>query len=88
MTPQREEALKIARDVDDTNTRGFAVFVADRKVVAISRALIAAEAELQERDKAVKVTRNSEALANFTKYCEQHPHERFWQALRNWSRWA
>lgn len=30
-------------------------------------------------------TRNSELLASFTKYCEEHPDERFWQALRNWS---
>ncbi len=31
-------------------------------------------------------TRNSEALDSFTSYCMHHPHERFWQALRNWSR--
>lgn len=29
--------------------------------------------------------RNSEVLADFVKYCEAHPDERFWQALRNWS---
>lgn len=29
-------------------------------------------------------TRNSEVLASFVKYCEEHPQERFWQALRNW----
>lgn len=32
-----------------------------------------------------KPTRNSEKLASFVKYCEEHPEERFWQALRNWS---
>lgn len=30
-------------------------------------------------------TRNSEVLADFVAYCEAHPTERFWQALRNWS---
>ena len=30
-------------------------------------------------------TRNSEVRASFVRYCEQHPDERFWQALRNWS---
>lgn len=30
-------------------------------------------------------TRNSVVLADFAKYCETHPNERFWQALRNWS---
>jgi len=24
-------------------------------------------------------------LRAFTKYCEKHPKQRFWQALRNWS---
>lgn len=24
-------------------------------------------------------------LASFNAYCAAHPHERFWQALRNWS---
>jgi hypothetical protein len=35
-------------------------------------------------DKTVK-TRNSEVLASFVEYCEYHPDERFWQALRNWA---
>jgi hypothetical protein len=30
-------------------------------------------------------TRNSEVLKSFVEYCEAHPQERFWQALRNWS---
>ena len=30
-------------------------------------------------------TRNSEALASFTEYCQANPRHRFWQALRNWS---
>lgn len=30
-------------------------------------------------------TRNSEVLADFVEYCEDHPDHRFWQALRNWS---
>ena len=29
--------------------------------------------------------RNQEMLNSFVAYCAQHPHERFWQALRNWS---
>lgn len=31
------------------------------------------------------MTRNEKVLAEFVKYCEEHPQERFWQALRNWS---
>lgn len=31
-------------------------------------------------------TRNSEALASFTTYCRANPDHRFWQALRNWSK--
>ena len=31
-----------------------------------------------------KETRNSKMLKSFTKYCESHPSERFFQALRNW----
>lgn len=30
-------------------------------------------------------TRNSEVLQSFMTYCNLHPNERFWQALRNWS---
>lgn len=29
--------------------------------------------------------RNSLTLASFVVYCNLHPEERFWQALRNWS---
>ncbi len=32
-------------------------------------------------------TRNSEVLAGFIAYCQAHPRERFWQALRTWSGW-
>jgi len=31
------------------------------------------------------MSKNSTTLAAFTNYCRQHPAERFWQALRNWS---
>lgn len=30
------------------------------------------------------MTRNSKTLASFIEYCNNHPEERFWQALRNW----
>ena len=30
-------------------------------------------------------TRNSEPLRDFVEYCANHPDQRFWQALRNWS---
>jgi len=30
-------------------------------------------------------SRNSAVLASFATYCKDHPKERFWQALRNWS---
>lgn len=29
--------------------------------------------------------KNTLQLKSFTSYCEQHPEERFWQALRNWA---
>jgi len=32
----------------------------------------------------MKKTRNSEVLKSFVKYCKEHPHQRFWQCLRNW----
>lgn len=30
-------------------------------------------------------SKNSKVLAEFMKYCYDHPEMRFWQALRNWS---
>jgi hypothetical protein len=36
----------------------------------------------------LQVTKNSDALQSFVAYCQMHPHERFWQALRNWSRFG
>lgn len=32
-----------------------------------------------------KKSRNAEVLKDFTKYCKEHPQERFWQSLRNWA---
>jgi len=29
--------------------------------------------------------KNEKVLKDFIKYCEAHPEQRFWQALRNWS---
>lgn len=29
--------------------------------------------------------RSGDLLDDFTEYCQNHPSERFWQALRNWS---
>lgn len=34
------------------------------------------------------MTRNSELLKSFTKYCQDNPDLRFWQALRNWCGWS
>ncbi len=31
------------------------------------------------------IVRHSDVLADFVAYCEAHPTQRFWQALRNWS---
>lgn len=31
------------------------------------------------------MNKNKDLLAGFTKYCEEHPEQRFWQALRNWA---
>lgn len=32
--------------------------------------------------------KNADLLADFTAYCYENPEQRFWQALRNWSKWA
>ena len=29
--------------------------------------------------------KNEKQLVSFVEYCQTHPEERFWQALRNWS---
>ena len=31
--------------------------------------------------------KSKKLLDEFVAYCEAHPHERFWQALRNWCGW-
>jgi hypothetical protein len=31
------------------------------------------------------MNKNEKILSDFIQYCENHPEERFWQALRNWS---
>lgn len=31
------------------------------------------------------MNKNKDLLADFAKYCEEHPEERFWQALRGWA---
>lgn len=28
---------------------------------------------------------NQKTLSSFVSYCEAHPEQRFWQALRNWA---
>lgn len=30
--------------------------------------------------------KNAKLLVSFAEYCQQHPYERFWQALTNWSK--
>jgi hypothetical protein len=30
-------------------------------------------------------SRNKKQRDSFIEYCKEHPQERFWQALRNWS---
>lgn len=32
-------------------------------------------------------SKNKTTLDSFIAYCKEHPEDRFWQALRNWSRW-
>ena len=32
------------------------------------------------------MSKNKKTLQSFIKYCEEHPEERFWQALCNWSK--
>jgi len=34
------------------------------------------------------MVRSKKMLESFTVYCNTHPYERFWQALRNWSNYA
>jgi hypothetical protein len=31
------------------------------------------------------MSKNAEQLNSFMKYCGDHPEQRFWQAIRNWS---
>lgn len=31
-------------------------------------------------------SKNSSVLKDFTRYCKKNPTQRFWQALRDWSR--
>lgn len=33
-------------------------------------------------------SKNEDLLAEFSRYCYDHPGERFWQALKNWSDYA
>ena len=33
-------------------------------------------------------SKNWELVRDFARYCDEHPEERFWQALRNWSGWS
>ncbi len=33
-------------------------------------------------------SKNFDLLSSFMDYCQLHPNQRFWQALRNWSGWA
>lgn len=33
----------------------------------------------------MKKPKSLESLLSFTTYCQEHPEERFWQALRNWA---
>lgn len=34
------------------------------------------------------MSKNNKLLSSFSEYCLEHPDERFWQALRNWSKKA
>ena len=49
-----------------------------------SCSLCAAERTQEMKSKSFE-TRNSATLRDFSEYCIEHPEERFWQALRNWS---
>lgn len=40
---------------------------------------------MTKKKKTVKATKNGKLLADFTRYCEKNPDERFWQALCNWA---
>lgn len=31
------------------------------------------------------MSKNARLLGDFVRYCAEHPEQRFWQALRNWS---
>ena len=44
-----------------------------------------------DKDRVIKTVyvepdvRSRDTLLDFVRYCEDHPQERFWQALRNWA---
>lgn len=47
--------------------------------------------EVEEIRKELWVTgqaKNTKMATEFAKFCDDHPEQRFWQALRNWSGWA
>jgi len=37
------------------------------------------------KQKKVIICKHKIALASFNKYCQNHPEQRFWQALKSWS---
>ena len=41
---------------------------------------------MQELDDEGNISKNSKDLRKFVLYCLQNPEQRFWQALRNWSK--
>ncbi len=45
------------------------------------------DAEQSRKFDAQRRATTLELLDSFTQYVEAHPEERFWQALRNWSRY-
>lgn len=45
-------------------------------------------AKSTETRRAEMENKNADILKSFVEYCETHPQERFWQALRNWCGWS
>lgn len=40
---------------------------------------------MREKFNFKRMNKNKKTLESFVEYCDKHPEQRFWQALRNWS---
>lgn len=67
------------------NTNHFVLF---DNLLSAYEAFLLLENLLEKEDFIVRKKSKNRGLLNcFIKYCELNPEQRFWQALKNWSKW-